>query len=114
MTVVKRAYNKRAKDEDKYLPPVINEESGLPVTPTNHEIIQPTIQETKEPAKVEPVIRILEAKRATPQLSQPNTQRIASGNVMVCDRKSGKCMSMAASYAAGYVKRNSKTAYIKK
>lgn len=107
MTVVKRERPAKEKEPEQ-LEPIITPESKEP------EIIQPKIQETKEPAKVEPVIRILEAKRATPQLSQPNTQRIASGNVMVCDKKTGKCMSMSASYAAGYVKRNSKTAYIKK
>lgn len=107
MTVIKRA-GRPPKETKPQEEPIITSEKKEP------EIIHPVVQETKEPVKVEPVIRILEAKRAIPQLTQPNTQRVANGNVEVCDRKTGKCVSMSASYAAGYVKRNSKTAYIKK
>lgn len=67
---------------------------------------------TEQPkTKAEPVIRVLES-RAIPK-TMPVQQRVANGNVLVCDRKSGKCVSMASGYANQFVKRN-KNCYIKK
>lgn len=68
--------------------------------------------EVQTPKPVEPVIRVLPA-RAIPKL-QPQAQNSpAPGNVLVCDRKTGKCTSMSAAYANQFVNRN-KNLYIKK
>lgn len=74
---------------------------------------QEHVAETHKPQQpVKPKIRILES-RATPQLSQPQNFA-ASGNLIVCDRKSGKCTSFASRYANKLVARSNGKLYIKK
>lgn len=84
-------------------PPVIDE------TPKPAE---PVIVEAAAPKPVEPVIRVLQP-RAMPNTSQPVKTPVASGNVLLCDRKSGRCLSVSASYAA-QITRYDKNKYIKK
>lgn len=106
MATIKRG--RKPKEETAELPKEVIKEAVEPVQETKP--AEPVIAEKPKP--VEPVIRVLQP-RAMPNISQPVKAPVASGNVLLCDRKSGRCLSVSASYANQAVKHD-KTKYIKK
>lgn len=113
MATIKRGRPKKEKEPleaEKIETPV--EQPKEPPKEAPKEEAKPIHQPVQETKPVEPVIRILQP-RAMPKIIEPKNNRLASGNVYVCDNKTGKCVSMSASYATNFIKRN-KNYYIKK
>lgn len=68
--------------------------------------IEPEIKEAipEPPKRTEPIITVLQPKTAQPQLSQPS--RVASGNVNIYHKRSGRSLSVSRSFAQQLLKNN--------